>query len=166
MTNTRTLRPALLALAFAVTTAVRAAAQAPGAPPTQVVSANPFGLLLEWFNAEYEHTAGESYTVGVGGSTFTSDGDRYVNIDAFWRFYPQETPEAFRGWSFGVKAGPTVIGDKTYFGAGIDVNRSWILGKQDNFYVGVGFGLKRLWGHDEGLKFIPTFRLVNIGIAF
>ena len=104
--------------------------------------------------------------VGVGGSTFKSDGDRYTNLDAFWRFYPQEEPEAFRGWSFGLKAGLTAIDSKTYLGAGIDVNRSWILGKQDNFYVGVGFGLKRLWGHDEGLKFIPTFRLVNVGIAF
>ena len=113
-----------------------------------------------------EHTAGESFTIGVGGSTFKSDGDRYTNLDAFWRFYPQEAPEAFRGWSFGVKAGPTAIDSKTYFGAGIDVNRSWILGKQDNFYVGVGFGLKRLWGHDAGLKFIPTFRIVNVGIAF
>ena len=166
MTNHRTLRSALLLLAFAVLIAGRVVAQAPGAPPTQVVSANPFGLLLEWFNAEYEHTAGESYTIGVGGSTFKSDGDRYTNLDAFWRFYPQEEPEAFRGWSFGLKAGLTAIDSKTYLGAGIDVNRSWILGKQDNFYVGVGFGLKRLWGHDEGLKFIPTFRLVNVGIAF
>lgn len=166
MIHHRALRPVLLALVCWISAAGALQAQAPGAPPTQVVSANPFGLLLEWFNAEYEHTAGESYTVGVGGSTFKSDGDRYVNLDAFWRFYPQEEPEAFRGWAFGVKAGLTAIDSRTYFGAGIDVNRSWVLGKQDNFYVGAGFGLKRLWGHDAGLKFIPTIRLVNIGVAF
>ena len=66
MTHHRTSRTALLVLACLAATAGHAAAQAPGAPPTQVVSANPFGLLLEWFNAEYEHTAGESYTIGVG----------------------------------------------------------------------------------------------------
>ena len=32
------------------------------------------------------------------------------------------------------------------FGLGFDVNRSWLLGAQDNFYVGAGFGLKRLYG--------------------
>lgn len=155
-----------IAAAVAVTATSSAVAQEPSLQATQVISANPFGIMLEFFNAEYEHTAGESFSVGVGGSIFTSDNDTYRNFDAFWRFYPDESPSPLEGWSFGLKAGVTSLEDNTYLGAGFDVGRSWLLGKHDNFYVGVGLGLKRLLGHDDGLKFIPTIRLVNIGYAF
>jgi hypothetical protein len=70
---------------------------------------------------------------------------------------------------FGVKAGITSVSDfGTYAGFGFDVNRSWLLGKRDNFYVGVGFGLKRLLGASDSVefKFVPTLRIVNVGIAF
>jgi hypothetical protein len=142
------------------------AAQDVGHATTQVISANPFGIMLEFFNAEYEHKAGTSFTLGVGGSIWTSDHDTYRNLDGFWRFYPDATTSAFEGWSFGLKAGVTSLNSKTYLGAGFDVDRSWLLGREHNFYVGLGFGLKRLMGHDEGLKIIPTIRLVNIGYAF
>ncbi len=143
------------------------AAQEQGRLPQQVLSANPFGLLLEFFNAEYERVVSETSTAGVGGSTVSSDDDRYVNADAFWRFYPTGSP--LNGWAFGVKAGITNVSNSTYFGYGFDVNRSWLLGRENNFYVGIGFGLKRLIGAsdvDLDLKFIPTIRLVNVGIAF
>ena len=39
-----------------------------GAGYTNVISANPFGLLLDLFNAEYERVFTESTTIGVGGS--------------------------------------------------------------------------------------------------
>ncbi|HEY0304702.1 MAG TPA: DUF3575 domain-containing protein [Longimicrobiales bacterium] len=165
-----------LILAFACLLAVPAHAQEAPAPYKNVISANPFGLLLTWFNAEYERVVGESSTIGVGGSTF-EDGDddvvdedtRYVNADVFYRFYPSGRP--LDGWAFGVKAGITDVTDAgTYAGFGFDVNRSWLLGKRDNFYVGIGFGLKRLIGvQDEDavdLEFIPTIRIVNVGIAF
>lgn len=155
-----------IALALLLASAAPVAAQAGDGPRDQVVSANPFGLLIEWFNVEYERVSGESFTIGAGGSTVFIDNERLSNLDAFWRFYPQEEPDAFRGWSFGLKAGLTAIDSRTYFGAGFDVNHSWLLGKNDNFYVGAGFGLKRLWGHDDDLKIVPTLRVVNIGIAF
>ena len=161
MTRLRTLPLLLLAAVI-----LAAPARGQGAPPTQVVSANPFGIMLEFFNAEYEHTAGESFTVGVGGSIWTHDHGTYRNLDLFWRFYPDKDPKAFEGWSFGLKAGVTHIDAKTYFGAGFDVDRSWRLGKNENFYVGIGGGLKRLMGNGAGLKIIPTIRLVNIGYAF
>ena len=159
-------RPLLLAAALVILPVRAARAQQAGGTPTQAISVNPFGILIEWFNVEYERVVAESYTVGVGGSTFKADGDRYSNLDAFWRFYPQTEPSPFQGWSFGLRAGVTGLDDKTYFGAGFDVNRSWLLGKNENFYVGAGFGLKRLWGHDDGIKIVPTVRIVNIGIAF
>lgn len=145
----------------------RVDSQAAPVQPQQVISANPFGLLLDLFNAEYERKVSESATAGIGGSYF-SRSDEYVNADVFYRFYPNGKP--FDGWAFGVKAGVTRVSDwSSYFGYGFDVNRSWVLGKNQNFYVGLGFGLKKLVrGGDDpgGLEYIPTFRIVNVGIAF
>lgn len=163
------------ACALGVTMAGSAPLAAQEAPPprTQVLSANPFGLLLEFFNAEYERVVTEASTVGIGGSMFSDendtsgDDDQYVNADVFWRYYPNAIP--FEGWAFGVKLGATHIDDGTFFGYGFDVNHSWVLGRNENFYVGVGFGLKRLLGtsgEEFELSYVPTIRIVNVGIAF
>ena len=95
-----------------------------------------------------------------------SDDDDYVNGDVFVRFYP--SGHALDGWTFGVKAGPTSVDSHTYFGFGFDANWSWMLGRRDNFYVGAGFGLKRLFGTgDSGhQEYVPTIRVINIGVAF
>lgn len=149
-----------------------------GALPGQVLSANPFGLLIDLFNAEYEVRGGRSVTFGAGASTrhttvwdydpvtyqSVERRERYVNGDLFLRYYP--SGEAFNGWSFGIKSGVTHIPTQgSYFGVGVDTNKSWML--NDHFYLGSGFGLKRLIGADGHfeLKYIPTFRL-NIGIGF
>lgn len=137
-------------------------------PHQQVVSANPFGLLFDLFNAEYERVVTPSSTAGVGGSAYFRSEDDYVNADVFWRYYPQGTP--LSGWMFGVKAGVTSVGDEgTYLGAGFDVNRSWVLGRSDNFYIGIGLGLKRMYVSTDAsfdLKYIPTLRIINVGYAF
>lgn len=160
--------PVLLgALLLAVLPAGKLEAQQ-GTAHQQVISANPFGLLLEFFNAEYERVVGQTTTAGVGGSYFATEGDDYLNADVFWRYYPQGRP--LDGWAFGAKAGVTQVDSNSYAGFGFDVNRSWLLGANDNFYVGVGFGLKRLLGvsgdADFDLRFIPTIRIVNVGFAF
>jgi hypothetical protein len=136
---------------------------------SNVVSANPFGILLEFFNAEYERVISESSTLGVGGSYLSRDEDDYRNADLFWRFYMQET--VLEGWAFGAKIGLTNVPEEgTFFGIGFDLNRSWLMGQNDNFYIGAGFGLKRLLGTgddaDFDLQYIPTIRIVNVGIAF
>lgn len=173
----------LVGLSFMLLSAVMlsvgtASAQQAGGSPVphqQVVSANPIGLLLEFFNAEYERVLTPYSTVGFGGSYFSlddgddefSDGEdeNYLNADVFYRFYPQGSP--LDGFAFGGKAGITRVDDETYFGAGFDANYSWLLGQRDNFYVGVGIGLKRLFGAEENLlSYVPTVRLVNIGYAF
>ncbi len=95
------------------------------------------------------------------------DDETYINFDGFWRYYPQGTP--FDGWAFGAKLGVTRVDEGTYAGFGFDVNRSWLMGADHNFYVGIGFGLKRLVGTSEAsfdTIFIPTFRIVNVGFAF
>lgn len=143
----------------------------------QAISANPFGLLLELFNAEYERVVTESSTAGIGGSFLSDEDTNYANADVFWRYYPGGKP--LEGLTFGAKVGLTKIDDEgTFFGYGFDTNYSWLLGKNNNFYVGVGFGLKRLVGTpdpevndigqevDELLEYVPTFRIINIGFAF
>lgn len=187
------MRRFLSAIALVAVLAHPAAAQVPAAPaprpttaavPRHVLSANPFGVLLELFNAEYEIRAAEHVTYGVGASTATvttydytaSSADpfdwrevereeRYVNGDLFLRYYPGG--RAFSGFSFGVKAGFTRIPDQgSYFGVGFDANRSWML--NEHFYLGLGGGLKRLLNADQDafdLTFIPTLR-ANVGIGF
>ncbi|CAN5807485.1 hypothetical protein BH23GEM11_BH23GEM11_01910 [soil metagenome] len=162
-----TIRSFMATVAALVLIGMATPATAQGPPYQQVISANPFGLLLEFFNAEYERVVTVSSTAGIGGSTISSGDDRYVNVDAFWRYYPSGVP--FDGWAFGSKVGLTSVTDQgTYFGFGFDVNRSWLLGAQENFYVGIGFGLKRILGSPDevDLKFVPTIRLVNVGFAF
>lgn len=163
ITRSRVAIAFVVALGFASPVAAQQAA-----PHQQVISANPFGLLLEVFNAEYERVITPYSTAGVGGSYIGGGEEEYLNADAFWRYYPQGRP--LQGWAFGGKLGLTNVPDfGTYLGYGFDLNHSWLLGAQDNFYVGVGFGLKRLIGAGDenfGLEIIPTIRLVNIGIAF
>ena len=133
----------------------------------------------------------------------TVEEARYVNFDVFYRFYPgsrrTRTYKAPIGWAFGMKMGLTAVdgagrGDGAYFGFGFDMNHSWVLGPDDNFYVGLGFGLKRLMGvphftdsYDSyyggysekrsalagklpfgggDLDLYPTFRIVNVGFVF
>ena len=143
----------------------------------QQISANPVGLLIDLFNIDYERRATDSVSIGVGGSTSTTEvyeydafyhetshRERYLNGDVYVRFYPAGT--ALNGLSFGVKVGLTQVPDQgAFFGYGFDLNKSQILG--DHFYFGYGFGLKRLVGADENvdLKYIPTLRL-NVGFGF
>ncbi len=163
-----------------------------------VFSANPFGLLFQLFNAEYERVISETSTIGFGGSTLRTNNetyqdppiigtdefgdpiydwanepdailetDRYVNFDVFWRFYPSGNPLV--GWAFGAKVGLTSVSGGTHLGYGFDLNRSWILGPNENFYVGLGFGLKRLIGAPEEaelLPLVPTIRIANVGFIF
>ena len=165
--------------------------------PRNVISANPLGLLVDLFNAEYERVISPTSTIGFGGSTNKEDAryqdppvigtdeygypiydwanepdpiietDRYVNFDVFWRFYTSGNPLV--GWAFGVKVGITSVSDATHLGYGFDLNRSWVLGPQENFYVGRGFGLKRLIGAPEEadlLPLVPTIRIANVGFIF
>lgn len=164
----RMVRPLLSAVLALVLGAAAAPLHAQEPRYDQVISANPFGILLEFFNAEYERALSRSSSAGLGGSFIARGGDDYFNADAFWRFYPQAN--VFDGWAFGGKAGLTSIpGEGTFFGFGFDANRSWLLGANENFYVGIGFGLKRLVGTgdaDLSLSVIPTLRFVNVGFAF
>lgn len=157
---TRLLTPALL-LALASAAAAQSlppsAAQAPtGTParpvrpvpaaamPSQVLSTGPYGLLMQWYNAEYEVRASNSLTAGAGASrlAWASGDDRsrpYVNGDVFVRYYPT--------------------------GIGFDVNQSLMF--NEHVYASLGVGLKRLLrdGGAFDVRCIPTFRF-NVGVGF
>lgn len=153
-----------------------AEAQDPGTkapvPHNQVLSANPFLLLFEWANVEYERKISPTGTVGLAGSWVSLDegSEDYLSLNAFYRYYPQAA--ALSGFFFGGKAGIYRVSDNnedaTAFGLGFDLGYSWLLGAKQNFYIGLGIGATRLFGGDleDSSATIPTVRLVNIGWAF
>ena len=60
---------------------------------SQVVSANPFGvILLPWYNGEYERKITESITLGLSGSRLPwGVGGGFYNVGAALRYYPNAT---------------------------------------------------------------------------
>lgn len=134
--------------------------------PTQVFTANPFGLLIGWFNGEYQRKLNDSFSLGVGGSVFDLEGDNYVNGDVFVRFFP--SGRVFEGFSVSAKAGPTRMRDNgTGLGVGVDIDWNWLLGKEKRYAVIFGFGLKRIVTSRDRVDITPpTLHIVNLGFAF
>ena len=140
-------------------------------PHNQVLSANPFGLMFEWFNADYERKINESSTWGLSGS-FLSLGDDtdYLNTQMAYRYYPQGA--ALTGFYLGGKGGVHRAGveddSELLFGLGFELGYNWLLGARRNVSVGIGAGATRLFGGvlEDTSVAIPTLRLVNVGIAF
>ena len=141
-------------------------------PHNQVLSANPFLLLFEWANVEYERKISPTGTVGMAGSWISLDegNEDYLSLNAFYRYYPQAA--VLTGFSFGGKAGIYRVSDNNEdamaFGLGFDLGYSWLLGANRNFYIGLGIGATRLFGGDleDSSATIPTVRLLNIGWGF
>jgi len=162
--------PARLALLCVLLSAPTTASAQSAGGPTQSINGNPFGLLLGWFNAEYERKVNDSVAVVVGGSYWDADDDddAYSNGDVMVRYFPQQ--RALRGFYVGTKVGLTrTERARTRFGIGIDAGYQWTLGPDGRFYLATGFGLKRLLGKDDQWSapdLVPTFRIVNVGIAF
>lgn len=151
---------------------VSAQAEAGETKPLQdVISANPFLLLAEWFNAEWEHGLSTTTTMGVRFSRFDSgDPDvTYFSVRGFWRYYPDG---AFEGFFFGFDGGLTSLDDSgdthTVLGAGFEMGYDWLLGARRTFYISLGAGADRLFAGDLGdaSAYLPTLRLVNIGVRF
>jgi uncharacterized protein DUF3575 len=149
-----------------------------------VISANPFGLLGGWFNAEYERMVSHASSVGIHLSRLTlpadyeDEDDSYSTGRVFWRYYPSG---AFRGFLFSVHVGVTrqkenvfdeasmmgVVAERTRLGTGFDLGYSWLMGSRRNFYFSPGLGGERLYGQeDDGVpRIVPILRL-NVGFAF
>jgi hypothetical protein len=144
----------------------------------QVISANPFLLLWEWANVEYERKISPTGTVGVAGSWVSLDDghETYKSLNGFYRYYPQGA--ALTGFYLGGRLGffgvsddddaDAADGDGHAFGFGIDVGYSWLMGANRNFYLGIGIGATRLFAGDldDDSVTLPTIRLLNVGFAF
>ena len=135
-----------------------------------VISANPFLLLAEWFNGEFEHKMSTESTMGLRASTIKIDDVRYLNARAFYRYYPSG---ALNKFYLGIDAGVTTVDDvndesHAVGGAGFELGYNWLLGARRKLYVSLGAGADRLFGSDleDFTVVIPTVRVLNVGIAF
>lgn len=167
------LRRMIAALLLAAALPAAGVAQdAPPPPHDDVVSANPFLLLFEWFNAEWEHRVQDNVTLGLTASYFSFDDVDYTTGSVLVRFYPQE--RAPSGFYLGTRAGLHRVAEdnsffdpqeETAFGLGLDVGYTWLFGSRRNFALSLGAGVTRLFT-DVGDTFLPSIRLVNVGWAF
>ncbi len=154
--------------------------------PQQVLSANPFLPLFGNFQLEYERVINPNVTFAFAGSLTEWDDDRYSNIDAKLRLYPQEN--ALRGVGLAASVGLggirraglqdcpqdspcTFTPNTTVRGPTFAVEGSyqWLLGTRNATAITAGFGAKRYFvGQDElrdRSRVRPTGRL-SIGYAF
>lgn len=160
-------------LACVVFSATPAFAQQMDLAPTgnrQLVSANPFLLMYKWFNVEYERVHRESTTWGASASLVPIDDADYGNLAAFYRYYPQG--RALDGFFIGGRSGVHRVSaggeSGVFFGVGFELGYDWLLGREENFSVGIGAGATRLFGGSlDGVSLtVPTLRLVNVGWRF
>lgn len=176
MTDTSIVRRiVVIAVCCAAAIAPRnALAQAPGTrlpvANTQAVSTNPFLLMFEYGNVEYERKHTESGTFGASVSRSGAGGFNYTNGQGFYRYYPQNA--ALTGFYIGGRGGVHRVAGRSesavFFGAGVEIGYSWLLGRERHFALSIGGGATRLFGGDfDGASVVvPTLRLVNIGWSF
>ena len=130
------------------------------------VSANPFMLLVGWFNTEYERKLDETWTVALSASYFSlsDDDEEYVSGNTVFRYYPQAA--ALTGFYIGPRVGlfhVDEVGDSgTSLGVGFELGYTWLLGAERNLSISLGAGGTRLFSGTV----VPTARLINIGWAF
>jgi hypothetical protein len=183
MSFPRLLLAALLPLALPAL----APAQAPAAPKQSVVSVNPLAIIFGLYGAEYERRIGRTTSLGVLASHWSTDtettfGDSDVSYTSFelkGRIYP--SARLFQGFSFAASSGLVLLREEIWaFGEsernsatavsiGFELGYSWLLGEEDNFYVGTGIGAKRLGVVSgeviDARMAYPTVRL-SVGYAF
>lgn len=142
-----------------------------GVLPDQVLSANPFLLLWEWANVEYEQRVSPTGSLGLAGSTVSfDDGDvTYTSLNGFYRHYPSGALTGFYiGGRLGVHRGTNRDSEGHVYGFGVDIGYTWLLGEKRNFFIGLGIGATRFFGGDLDADrvVLPTIRLMNVGFAF
>lgn len=136
----------------------------------QVISANPFLLIAEYANVEFERKGSEKTSFGVSASSVGFDDADYRNFQAFYRYYPQGA--SLTGFYIGGRGGVHRVSDDersgTAFGLGFELGYGWLFGAKRSFAVSLGAGATRLFGGDMHghSAFVPTLRLVNVGWSF
>jgi hypothetical protein len=148
-----------------------------GLARTNLVSANPIGLLFEWYNGEFEHAVTPTVSLGIAGSSYDIDNTRYASVDGIARYYP--AARALRGFSIGASVGFIDLNDHQNYDncigctpdsgtsatIGVRGDYVWIIGKEQRFAVAAGIGAKRLLNDNLGTEGVPIGRL-SIGYAW
>jgi hypothetical protein len=87
------------------------------------LSANPFGLMLGWWNVEFERKFTPSSTWGVSTSFLRVDGSDYGSLNGLYRYYPQGA--GLSGFFLGGRAGLYHLSDEgdsgSAFGLGFEI---------------------------------------------
>ncbi len=171
------LRAILAVLAF-VAAASPAMAQSSSASHSGIdrpnlISANPIGLLFQWYNAEFEHAIAPVASLAIAASSYDLDNATYASVDGIVRYYP--TAGALRGFSVGASVGFIDINEDTCNGCtddsgssatvGVRADYVWILGRDQHLTAAAGVGAKRLLSNDLGTEGVPIGRL-SIGWAW
>ena len=139
----------------------------------QVISANPFGLILvPWYNGEYERKVTKKATIGLSGSRLPwGDGSGFYSFNMALRYYPNG--KALRGFYLGPRVGVFWVSQEEdglgtdedlgpHLGLGFELGYAWLVGSERHLSISIGGGATRVF---NGVP-IPVLRLVNIGWAF
>jgi hypothetical protein len=59
-------------------------------PHDQILSINPFLILAEWINIDFERRLNDKSTLAFTGGWINVDDGEYVSGAVAWRYYPQE----------------------------------------------------------------------------
>ena len=145
-----------------------------GIARVNLISANPIGLLFEWYNGEFEHAIAPTASLAISGTSYDLDNARYTSIDGIARYYP--SARALRGFSVGGSVGFVSVNDdcsgdfcndNDFSAATIGVRGDyvWILGRDQRFSVETGIGAKRILSDRSDVEGLPIGRL-SIGYAW
>jgi hypothetical protein len=173
----KTLRSVVIAAVASVVFASAISAQSTeanraGITRANLVSANPIGLLFQWYNGEIEHALSPTVSIAAAGTSYELDDARYNSIDGIIRYYP--SARAIRGFSVGASLGFVGVNEDTCDGCsdddfsaatiGVRGDYVWIFGRDQHFSVETGIGAKRIL-RDSDVDGLPIVRL-SLGYAW
>lgn len=161
----------------------------PAAAPVHrtLFTGNPFGLLLDFYNVEVERALSDVASISLAGERSTVDDDDVTAADVRFRYYPQG--RVFSGLALGASLGygrfseqyqddefypaaeRDVRDDRRMTGPtlGLELDYSWLVGRDRRLYVGLGIGARRLLsgGNDNGdPTLVPGGRYFAVGYTF
>jgi hypothetical protein len=175
----------IYAAAAGILLAAPAHAQDDATPPPYrtLVTVNPLGLLTNYYNVEVERALSNVTSLSVAFERSTADDDNTTAGDVRFRYYPQA--RVFSGVALGASLGygrfnedaddgefdPNDDDDKMSGPTlGLEIDYSWLVGRDRRLYVGLGFGARRLLsgGSDDGDDpiLLPGARYFGIGYTF
>jgi hypothetical protein len=188
----KTLSAALLALLLPAALAAQSLREQTRAvrpeSPKYIISVNPFLPLFGYFQGEFEKRLNANVSFAIAGSHVEWDDDRYTNLDAKLRLYPQE--RALQGLGLAASLGVANVRRTAFENCVVPIDGvcdvtttvrntgaptfavegqyQWLLGSKRATAVTTGFGVKRYFVSREnfgGDRVRPTIKLA-IGYAF